>query len=134
MKTILMLENDPILMEVFRHILKQYNVMEATGAEQALQLFRNHHGRIDLLVADLTLPASSGIQVALLLRIETPALPVILTSGYPVSDWTGRDYSDLERLGSTSVVFLQKPLQVAVLSSAVCELLGEPAPEIARSA
>ena len=134
MKTILVLENEPLVMKIMRQVLKQYEVLGTVTAEEAVRAFRERHNGIDLLVADLTLPISSGIQVALLLRSEKADLPVILTSGYPVSDWTGRDYSDFARLGSTSVVFLQKPFQLHALSNAVAAFIGSPQPEKARTA
>ena len=124
MKTLLVLEDNPSVMMVLRLILEQYTLVEASTAEQALRLFTGHGRKIDLLVADVTLPASSGIHVALLLRSEVPDLPVILTSGYPVGAWSDRDSADLERLGSRSVAILQKPFQGSALSDAVGELIG----------
>jgi CheY-like chemotaxis protein len=126
MQTLLLLDDEPAVIKLLRHVLKQYNLIEAIGAEQALRLFIGHSGQIDLLLADVTLPTSSGIQVALLLRSETPDLPVILTSGYPVNDWCDRDLADLERLGSNSVSILQKPFRPQILWNAVCELIGAP--------
>ena len=41
--------------------------------------------------------------------VNTPDLPVILTSGYPVSGWSDRDAAGLERLGPGPVAILQKP-------------------------
>ena len=123
-KTLLVLEDDPAVMMVLRLMLEQYSIIEASSAEQALRLFTEHGRKIDLLVADVTLPTSSGIQVALLLRSEVPDLPVILTTGYPVSAWNDRDSADLERLGSRSVTILQKPFQGKALSAAVHELIG----------
>ena len=124
LKTLLVLEDHPSVMMVLRLMLEQYNVIEASTAEQALRLFTDHGRKIDLLVADVTLPTSSGIQVALLLRSEVPDLPVILTSGYPVSAWNDPDSADLERLGSNAVAILQKPFQSKALSDAVRELIG----------
>ncbi|MGA2113744.1 MAG: response regulator [Bryobacteraceae bacterium] len=126
MKTILMLEDEPAVMRLMRHMLKQYALIEATTAEQAYRLFTEHGCGIDLLVADLTLPTGSGIRAALLLRAESPDLPVILTSGYPVGDWSDRDCADLERLGPTSAIILQKPIRLQVLLETVRELIGEP--------
>jgi two-component system cell cycle sensor histidine kinase/response regulator CckA len=83
MKTLLVLEGEPDVMEFLRDVLRQYTVIEATNAEQALCLFREHGRQPDLLVADVTLPARSGIQVALLLRVAIPDLPVILLGGHP---------------------------------------------------
>src|SRR5260370_15348450 len=134
LKPLLVLEDHPSVMMVLRLMLEQYNVIEASTAEQALRLFTDHGRKIDLLVADVTLPTSSGIQVALLLRSEVPDLPVILTSGYPVSAWNDRDSADLERLGSNSVAILQKPFQSKALSDAVRELIGTAPAEAAGTA
>ena len=134
MKTLLVLEDEPPVLKLLWHMLKQHNVMEATTAEQALRVFGENHHRIDLLVADVTLPASSGIQVALALRARTRDLPVILTSGYPVMDWSPRDSADLERLGSKAVAILQKPFAAQELLSAIGRLTGEPQTAIARTA
>jgi DNA-binding response OmpR family regulator len=67
--TILVLEDEPSVRKHLRRMLKRYGLIEASGAEQALQLFLEHERKIGFLVADVTLPKSSGIQVALLLRL-----------------------------------------------------------------
>lgn len=121
-------------MTLLRHMLKQYSLIEAVSAEEALRLFTEHGRQVDLLVADVTMPISSGIQVALLLRSELPNLPVLLTSGYPVCAWSDRDSADLRRLGSKSVTILEKPFRAEVLRSAVCELIGTPPAEKVRTA
>jgi DNA-binding response OmpR family regulator len=134
LKTLLVLEDDPSVMMILRLMLEQYSVIEASTAEQALRLFTDVGRRIDLLVADVTLPTSSGIEVALLLRSEAPDLPVILTSGYPVSAWSDRDSADLERLGSRSVAILPKPFQGETLSDAVREMIRTTPSETAGTA
>ena len=131
--TLLVLEDNPAVMMFLRLLLKQYSLIEASTAEQALRLFAESARQVDMLVADLTLPTSSGIQVALNLRSKVPNLPVILTSGYPVSDWSDRDSADLERLGSRWVIVLKKPFQPQEVSNAVRELLV-PRAEKARTA
>jgi len=135
MQTLLLLEDEAALTKLLRHVLKQYTIIEASSAEQALRLFLDSDRRIDLLLADVTLPTSSGIQVALLLRAEIPDLPIILTSGYAVGDWCARDCGDLERLGSNLVAFIQKPFPPEQLSRAIHEMIGPPRPpELARTA
>jgi DNA-binding NtrC family response regulator len=132
-KTLLVLEDEPALMKFLRHTLVQHNLLEASTAEQALHLFATHGRRVDLLLADVTLPTSSGLRVAFFLRSELPTLPVILTSGYPVSSWNARDSVDLHRLGKKSVRFIQKPFQAQALSSLVQELLGTSSPGVGRA-
>ena len=134
MKTLLVLEDESSITRLMRHVLREYSLIEASTAEQALRLFTDHGRKIDLVVADVTLPTSSGIYVALLLRSEVPDLPVILTSGYPVDSWSERDSADLERLGTNSVAILQKPFQSQVLLKAVCELTGTGLSESAGTA
>jgi two-component system NtrC family sensor kinase len=123
-RTLLVLEDDPSVMMLLRLMLEQYSLIEASTAEQALRLFTDHGHQVDLLIADLTLPTSSGIHVALLLRSRTPDLPVILTSGYPVSAWSDGDSADLERLGSRSVAILPKPFQPQVLLETIRQMIG----------
>lgn len=124
MKTLLVLEDEPLVMSLLRHILKEYKIVEATNAEEALRFFHEPDREIDLLLADVTLASDSGVHVALMLRSKKPDLPVILTSGYPVSSWNDRDTADLQRLGSNSLIILQKPNPAGRLLNAVDELFG----------
>jgi len=112
MKTILVLEDEVAVKEFLRHILiEQFTLFEADTAEEALRLFIGRDYQIDLLLAEVALPTSSGIQVALLLRGILEELPVILTSGYPVRSWSDQDFADLRRLGSALMAVLQEPFE-----------------------
>jgi response regulator RpfG family c-di-GMP phosphodiesterase len=64
MKTIFLLDDESIVIKLLRRVLKAYTLIEATTAEQALRLFIDRDRQVDILVADVTLPRSSGIQVA----------------------------------------------------------------------
>jgi len=119
MKSLLVLEDEPSVMKMLRHTLKQYTLILATTAEQAIQLFQDNADQIDLLLADVTLEKSSGIHVALLLRSEVPGLPVILTSDHPVSQWSDWDSADLQQLAWQSLAILQKPFQAKMLLNAL---------------
>lgn len=134
MKTLLVLEDEPLVMTLLRRMLKEYQVIEALTSEEALRLFSDVDRQVDLLVTDLTMPGMSGIQVALRLRSELPGLPVIVTSGFPVSDWSSRDCGDLEQLGATGVALIQKPFRKQELLQTVCQLIGPAQPETAIAA
>ncbi|MBZ5581432.1 MAG: response regulator [Acidobacteriia bacterium] len=133
MKTLLVVEDDASVLTLMGHWLKQYRLLQATTAEQALQLSSECGSQIALLITDVRLATRSGIQVALRLRAEIPDLPVILMSGYPESAWRALDAADLRRLGTHSVTILDKPLQAQVLASRVAELIGESTSEVARA-
>jgi two-component system cell cycle sensor histidine kinase/response regulator CckA len=134
MKTILVFEEKPLAMTLLRHLLKQYSLIEATTAERALELFADHAHQIDLFITELMPSTSSGLEVALRLRSEAPSLPVILMSSYPVGYWSDWDSVHLQKLGLSSVVFLQKPIQPQVLSKTVRELVGAPQCEQTKTA
>lgn len=132
MKSVLVLEDEFTILKLMRSLLKQYAVIEASTAECALLAFAEANRKIDLLIADVTLPESSGVEVALLLRAESPALPVVLMSGYPVDDWAARDFEDLEQLGRSSLIVLQKPFDSMGLVRAVRESLEMPGADTAE--
>ncbi len=136
MKTILVLEDEPILLNLLRLILRRsgYTVLEAADAEEALWKFHHNNRFLDLMIADVNLPSSSGIQVALVLRAELPDLRVILTSGYPATTWNPRDSADLWRLGPDSVRVLQKPFRPMTLLNTVRELTVMLPTELTRTA
>ena len=134
METVLLLDDDSDLLNLFGLVLRRhYNTIKVENAEQALSAFIEHDRRVDLLVADLSLAAGSGITVALLLRSVMPGLPIILTSGYPVNSWSEQDSGDLARLGANSVVILEKPFASQTLLTTILALTGGPQPEMART-
>jgi CheY-like chemotaxis protein len=124
MKKILILEDEPFVAALLRLLLKGYIVVEATTAAQALQAFTEHNRQFDLLIADVNLPISSGVQVAVILRSQLPTLKVILSSGYPLGNWREQDVADLQRLGEHSVTLIEKPFLPKALTDLVHALIG----------
>jgi CheY-like chemotaxis protein len=125
-KTVLLLEDNSTVMSLLRLILRDYNLVETTSAEEALRQFSQHQRNIDLLIADVTLPIDSGVRLALLLRDMSSDLSIVLTSGCPQNVWNDQDIGDLRRIGSRSVAFLQKPFLPAELLKIVDRLLQPP--------
>jgi len=132
-KTILLLEDEPALLKLLAHALSSYHVIEATTADEALRLFAERGRHVDLLIADVSLPTGSGLRVAFFLRSEIQNLPVILTSGYPLDNWSASDTADLQRLGSSSVEIIQKPFPARALLNLVEKLLETASSEGARA-
>jgi CheY-like chemotaxis protein len=59
-----------------------YRVLEASRAEEALELARLHPGRIHALLTDVVMPGQSGPELARRLRAERPETRVLFASGY----------------------------------------------------
>lgn len=75
-------EDDELIRSVVQDTLesKGYAVVAAGSAEEALQLWDDGDS-VDLLITDLSLPGSTGIELAQALRERKPALPVIFATG-----------------------------------------------------
>ena len=59
-----------------------YVVLTASTGEEAKRLFAEQKGGVDLLLTDVLLRHTTGLEVAKALRAEAPALPVVYCSGY----------------------------------------------------
>src|SRR5438270_4984273 len=111
MKTVLVLEDDASILALISMVIENngYAVLAATSAREAFDRFEENDAQVDLLIADVTLPESSGIRVALELRSLLPNLKIIIMSGFPSEMWNQQDGADLEEFPSDSVIALQKP-------------------------
>ena len=124
--TILILEDESCIMDLTCRVLTPlgHTTLKAATAEEAFMRFEESDGAIDLLIADVTLPVSSGIRVALELRSLLPFLRIILTSGYPPDMWNEQDAAELSELPSDSVATLQKPWPSELLRQTVARFVG----------
>jgi two-component system, cell cycle sensor histidine kinase and response regulator CckA len=118
-ETILLVEDEPVLRELAKVILHDYDyrVLEASTGHEALKIFEENNGNIDLLLTDMVMPEGmTGKELAQELKTRKPDLKVIYTSGYS-SEVMGED-PELR-----DVKFLQKPYPPPQLAKAVRECL-----------
>ncbi|HET9731323.1 MAG TPA: ATP-binding protein [Acidimicrobiales bacterium] len=94
-----------------------YEVLSAAGARQALELAKGREGGIDLLVTDVVMPGTSGIELAHQLGDVLGDLPVLFVSGY-----AGSDKLPTDRLPADADL-LPKPFSPEELSHRVAEAL-----------
>ena len=84
-ETILVVEDEPSLRMLTRAVLEPhgYRVLEAASGVDALRVWEEHKGSIQLLLTDIVMPEGiSGLELATRLRKYRPDLRVIFTSGY----------------------------------------------------
>jgi len=116
---VLLVEDEKSVCGALRRALVEngYTVWDAPGAAEAMQIYEQEKGQIDLLFSDVVLPGESGIQLAERLRARQPNLPILLSSGY-----TDRDasWAAIEEKGFR---FLQKPYNITTLLRAIKETL-----------
>jgi PAS domain S-box-containing protein len=118
-EVILLVEDEPELRQLVRKVLcmQNYRVVDASDGVEALKLWDQHEGRIDLLLTDIVMPRGiNGVELAARLRSRKPDLKVIFTSGY--SDAIAEmDQHDREE------AFVAKPYRPTLLAQLVRERL-----------
>ena len=84
-KTILIVDDDPAILECTHELLQEggHYVLLAKSAEDGLRLSQKHPGDIDLLLTDFQMPGMSGIELAVEITRERPAIQVLMMSGFP---------------------------------------------------
>ena len=128
MKTVLVVDDDPSILALVHYLVERagYEVLNATSAEEAFQRFEDSDAHVDLLIADVTLPSSSGVRVALEFWSLLPNLRTIISSGYPPSMWPEQDAAELNEIAADSVIVMQKPFVPATLLESIHRLIGWP--------
>ncbi len=82
MATILCIDDDPRILEVYRAVLagSGYTVLAALDGLTGIALTRTHS--IDAIVLDFTMAGMDGSAVAEILMKEQPTLPIVVCSGW----------------------------------------------------
>src|SRR6202040_3985261 len=83
-ETILLVEDADALRKLARSFLVDhgFQVIMASDGEEAVEVARNHNGRIDLLLTDVVMPGMNGRLLADRLLSKWPGLKVVFISGY----------------------------------------------------
>jgi two-component system cell cycle sensor histidine kinase/response regulator CckA len=113
--TVLLVEDEDAVRSFAARALGQrgYHVLEAATGTEALRLFADHDGDVDLVVSDVVMPEMDGPTLMKRLRSERPDLKIIFISGY-AEDAFRKNLSDNE-----DFMFLQKPFDLKELAAAV---------------
>jgi CheY-like chemotaxis protein len=119
-KTVLLVEDEDFVRGVTREVLEMegYQVLEATNADDAIALFNENDGKVDLVLTDVVMPGMNGRDLAELLANGRPALKTIYMSGYTENAVLRRG------LEKDSSAYLQKPFALETLIAKVREILG----------
>ena len=119
-KTLLVVEDEDAVRDILVTGLEQagYDVLVASCPERALELGHTHHGRIDLLITDVMMPAMKGTKLAERLREDSPELRVLFISGY------ADGVLSREQVRRESSYFLGKPFTSRELVSRVADVLN----------
>ena len=85
----------------------------------ALEVVKEHDGRIDLIVSDVVMPNMDGPTMARELKTILPGVPIIFVSGYAEDAFAKNLDPDQE------FHFLPKPFSLKQLAAAVKDVMGK---------
>lgn len=105
---VLVVDDEEVVRTLVRKALADFDVVEATDAEEALDLMAESLPA--LVITDIALRRMDGCAMAARIRDTWPGVPVIAISGYV----EGRDVAEFEFDG-----FLQKPFDLDELRGLV---------------
>ena len=122
-ETILLAEDEEAVRELMEEILRRsgYTVLTAHDAREAMGLGERHQGPIHLLITDVSMPQTTGPELAREVTGRRPEGKVLYVSGYT-------DSATLQHGVLGDAAFLQKPFTTDAFARKVREVLdGRPA-------
>jgi two-component system cell cycle sensor histidine kinase/response regulator CckA len=118
--TILLVEDEEAVRSFAARALRMrgYNVLEAGGGEEALDIVKADQTKIDLIITDVVMPNMDGPTMVRHVKQLKPDLAVIFMSGYAEEAFRRSDQS------SEDIHFLPKPFGLKQLAAKVKEVLA----------
>jgi CheY-like chemotaxis protein len=118
-ETVLLVEDEEAVRRLAKTMLDRlgYKVLVADSGAEALGIWEERHGRIDVLLTDVIMPHMSGGELAHLLREKKPGLKVLFMSGYTDDMLAGHGVL----AGETQLI--QKPFTADALGKKIRDVL-----------
>jgi len=122
--TILLVEDEEAVRSFAARALKLrgYQVLEASGGEEALEIVRGASSPIDLVITDVVMPNMDGPTLVRALKKEKPEIAVIFMSGYAEEAFRRNDEN------AADIHFLPKPFGLKQLAAKVKDVLSSVPP------
>lgn len=81
---IILVDDEESMTVMAKLMLEQlgYHVTAFTGSPKALEYIIKHRDRVDLVIADQTMPLMTGVELTQKIKKQFPDLPVIIVSGF----------------------------------------------------
>ena len=118
---ILVVDDNPTVLSVSVDMLKAlgYSAMPCASSEEALQLLAKTALTIDLVISDLMMPGTSGVELSRKLRTLYPGVKIILSTGY--------GHNELVQQGLDVGVdgFIRKPYRLEEFSALIAQVLHD---------
>jgi CheY-like chemotaxis protein len=119
-ETVFLIDDDDMIVDVSEQILNSsgYDVVSAKSGKEAIEVYKENHSRIDMVILDMVMPDMGGGDTYDRLKEINPEIKVLLASGYDI-DYQGRDIMERGCDG-----FIQKPFNMSELLEKIREILA----------
>ena len=119
---ILLVDDEETLLLIGSALLKAmgFSVITASNGREALEMYREKTGEIDLILLDLIMPEMDGIEAYHLLREISPVIPIAICSGYNLQQTMEKIAND------EKAAVIQKPYDPDQLRTILVKLLEKP--------
>jgi two-component system cell cycle sensor histidine kinase/response regulator CckA len=126
--TILLVEDEEAVRSFAARALRMrgYEVLEAPGGEEALEIVQNQSRTIPLLITDVVMPNMDGPTLVRAVRRLAPDMKIMFMSGYAEEAFRRHDEK------AEDLHFLPKPFGLKQLAAKVKEVLSGTPPPAAR--
>jgi len=124
----LVLEDDETSRFVLRVILEDagFKVLESAQVAEAIDICRIHPGSIAIMVSDVVLRGSAGLEAVRQIHGIQPDMAILFVSGYPLDVLENRGLLEAVDMAANNRAFLQKPFTSQQLLGAIRLLIGPP--------
>jgi signal transduction histidine kinase/ActR/RegA family two-component response regulator/Tfp pilus assembly protein PilF len=120
MGTILVADDEEYIRQLSRDFLERlgYHVLTAANGKEAVDIYKNNPGCIDMVLLDIIMPVKDGEETFRELKSMDPNVKVLLFSGFSMN----KRVSDILKDGAKG--FVEKPFTMKGLSAAVNKVIN----------
>ena len=117
--TVLAVDDESTVLALTRDILEMhgYNVLTARNGEEAVRVYGEHPGGIDIVLLDLTMPVMGGRECFSRLKTLDPHVRVLVSSGFSAESTAA------EMMRDGALAYVQKPYDIDGLARIVRQAL-----------
>lgn len=115
---VLLVDDDHEFREEFCDFLCDYNVVEASNGEEALEIL-SRPNEIDVVILDVVMPGISGTEVLKIIKEKYPDLGVIILTGQ------GTKKTVIEALKGRADDYIEKPVDIPKTQAIIERLLSQ---------
>jgi len=118
--TILIIDDNIDIFDAIGTILERsgYSVITASRGKEAIDIFKQTHEKIDLVILDAMMPDTSGHILYPIMKKIAPEIKVLLSTGYDRNEYVQK----IMELGCNG--FIQKPYSFKSLKNEIEKILS----------